>query len=156
MSKYAVFSGPYFSVFGLNTGKYAPEKTPCLDTFYVVHYSIYGHYFEVRSFKKWRELKKDISICYRVKLAMCINVISHWNVIIVSLLKVFRFPLFCRPFYEDIKTPSKFIFKANSARWYNILRDDIVLIKFDKPFLLHSFAKLACLPKQDDMVKTGK
>ena len=28
MSKYGVFSGPYFPVFGLNTGKYGPEKTP--------------------------------------------------------------------------------------------------------------------------------
>ena len=33
-SKYGVFSGPYFPVLGLNTGKYGPEKTPYLDTFY--------------------------------------------------------------------------------------------------------------------------
>ena len=26
-------SGPYFSVFGPNTGKYEPEKTPYLETF---------------------------------------------------------------------------------------------------------------------------
>ena len=32
-SKCRVSSGPYFPVFGLNTGKYGPEKTPCLDTF---------------------------------------------------------------------------------------------------------------------------
>ena len=36
MSTYAVFSGPYFIVFGLNTGKYGPEKAPYLDTFYAV------------------------------------------------------------------------------------------------------------------------
>ena len=36
MSKYGVFSGPYFAVFGLNTGKYEPEKTPYLDTFHAV------------------------------------------------------------------------------------------------------------------------
>ena len=30
------FSGPYFPVFGLNTGKYGPEKTPYLDTFHAV------------------------------------------------------------------------------------------------------------------------
>ena len=30
------FSGPYFPVFGLNTGKYGPEKTPYLDTFHTV------------------------------------------------------------------------------------------------------------------------
>ena len=33
MSKYGVFSGPYFPVFSPNTGKYGPEKTPFLDTF---------------------------------------------------------------------------------------------------------------------------
>ena len=41
MSKYGVFSGPYFSVFGLNTEiygvkKYGPEITPYLDTFLAV------------------------------------------------------------------------------------------------------------------------
>ena len=30
------FSGPYFTVFGLNKGKYVPEKTPYLDTFHIV------------------------------------------------------------------------------------------------------------------------
>ena len=29
-------SGPYFSAFGLNTGKYGPEITPYLDTFHAV------------------------------------------------------------------------------------------------------------------------
>ena len=36
MSKYGVFSGPYYSVFGLNTGKYGPEKAPYLNTFHAV------------------------------------------------------------------------------------------------------------------------
>ena len=30
------FSGPYFRVFGLDTAKYGPEKTPYLDTFHVL------------------------------------------------------------------------------------------------------------------------
>ena len=30
------FFGPYFSVFGLNTRKYEPEKSPYLDTFHAV------------------------------------------------------------------------------------------------------------------------
>ena len=38
VSKYRVFSGPYFPVFGLNTGKYGPEKTPYLDSFYAVYH----------------------------------------------------------------------------------------------------------------------
>ena len=36
MSKYKAFSGPYFPVFGLNTGKNGPENTPYLDTFHAV------------------------------------------------------------------------------------------------------------------------
>ena len=36
MSKYGIFSGPYFPVFGLNTGKYGQEKTPYVDTFHTV------------------------------------------------------------------------------------------------------------------------
>ena len=36
VSKYEVISGPYFSVFSLNIGKYGPEITPYLDTFLVV------------------------------------------------------------------------------------------------------------------------
>ena len=34
--KYGAFPGPYFPVFGLNTGKYGPEKTPYLGTFHTV------------------------------------------------------------------------------------------------------------------------
>ena len=36
LSKYGVTSGPYFPVFGLNTGKYGPEITPYLETFHAV------------------------------------------------------------------------------------------------------------------------
>ena len=38
VSKYGVFSGPYFPVFSPNTGKYEPEKAPFLDTFHAVKY----------------------------------------------------------------------------------------------------------------------
>ena len=40
VSKYEVFSGRYVPVFGLNTGKYGPEKTPYLDTFHAVLFII--------------------------------------------------------------------------------------------------------------------
>ena len=30
------FSGPYIPLFSPSTGKYGPEKTPCLDTFHAV------------------------------------------------------------------------------------------------------------------------
>ena len=36
VSKYGIVSGPYFLVFGLNTGKYGPEISPYLDTFHAV------------------------------------------------------------------------------------------------------------------------
>ena len=36
VSKYGVFSGPYFPIFSSNTRKYEPEKTPYLDTFNAV------------------------------------------------------------------------------------------------------------------------
>ena len=36
MSKYGVITGPYFSVFSPNTGKYRPEITPYIDTFHAV------------------------------------------------------------------------------------------------------------------------
>ena len=53
VSKYGVFSGPYFSVLGLNTGKYGPEKTPYLDTFHAVlgskHVSQSNQLFELTS-----------------------------------------------------------------------------------------------------------
>ena len=35
-----VFSGPYFTVFGMNAGKYGPEKTPYFDTFHPVVSSV--------------------------------------------------------------------------------------------------------------------
>ena len=38
MSKYGVFSGPYFPVFSPNIEKYGPEKTPYLDTFHEMTY----------------------------------------------------------------------------------------------------------------------
>ena len=37
MFKYGVFSGPYFPIFGLNPGKYGPEKTSYLDIFWALH-----------------------------------------------------------------------------------------------------------------------
>ena len=40
MSKCGVFTGPYFPEFGLNTGKYGPEKSSYLDSFHAVFYLI--------------------------------------------------------------------------------------------------------------------
>ena len=45
VSKYGVFSGPYFLVFSPNTWKYGPEKTPYLQTFQAVLMLILPDYF---------------------------------------------------------------------------------------------------------------
>ena len=42
MSKYGVFSGPYFPVFNPNTAKYGTEKFSYLDTFHVVPWIFSG------------------------------------------------------------------------------------------------------------------
>ena len=44
MSKYGVFSGPYFPVFSPNKGKYGPEKILYLDTFHTVTMKFNGRY----------------------------------------------------------------------------------------------------------------
>ena len=52
MSKYGVISGPYFPVFGLNTGKYGSEIAPYLNTFHAVLQFLTMGLFEIyeRSF----------------------------------------------------------------------------------------------------------
>ena len=39
VSKYGIFSGTYFPVFGLNIRKYETEKSPYLDTFHAVYFT---------------------------------------------------------------------------------------------------------------------
>ena len=46
VSKYGVVSGPYFPVFGLDTGKYGPEVTPYFDTFHAVKGAVKSLYFK--------------------------------------------------------------------------------------------------------------
>ena len=46
MSKYGFISGPYFPVFGLDTGKYGPEVTPYLDNFQAVKGAVKSLYFK--------------------------------------------------------------------------------------------------------------
>ena len=45
MSKYGVISGPYFPVFGLNTGKYGLEITPYFGTFHavIIYVNVWGY-----------------------------------------------------------------------------------------------------------------
>ena len=57
VSKYGIFSGPYFPVFELNTEKYGPEKTPCLDTFHAVYsktrHNKYSEHWSRKSAPDW-------------------------------------------------------------------------------------------------------
>ena len=62
ISKYGVFSVPYFPVFSPNTGKYGPEKTPYLDTFYTVKMIL----TVLRSF--FRKYKSSIFQCFVFEL----------------------------------------------------------------------------------------
>ena len=56
------FSGPYFSVFSLNKGKYGPKKTPYLDTLHVVWISI--------SHNKWSTFLGQASLGYATVTAL--------------------------------------------------------------------------------------
>ena len=72
MSKYGVFSGPYFTKFGQNTerysvfspnaGKYGQEKTPYMDTFHTVKDIILGFSKEVKfeNVFNWRRAYCDV------------------------------------------------------------------------------------------------
>ena len=75
MSKYGVLSGPYFAAVGLNTeryevslhiqyecGKYGPEKTPYLDTFYAVTSLVKGGNFDRKILDKLYLLMLSLSI----------------------------------------------------------------------------------------------
>ena len=82
VSKYGVFSGPYFPAFGLNTeylsvsspnkGKYGPEKTPCLDTFHAVLILSLGqfrsghHKYSIKKVVPKKFLKLTETVCVRV------------------------------------------------------------------------------------------
>ena len=52
VSKYGVFSGPFFPVLGLNTGKYRLEKNPYLDILQAM----------------WNLWKSDIFLYYTIHL----------------------------------------------------------------------------------------
>ena len=57
MSKYGVISGPYFPVFGLNTGKYGPERTPYLNTFHAVKQIVgYIDYWLIMSREQYEQV----------------------------------------------------------------------------------------------------
>ena len=75
VSKYGVFSGPYFPVFGLNTEKYGPERTPYFHTFHVIKNCHTNHiFFRALDYERWKvkqvinKLKVVIEITFSVGL----------------------------------------------------------------------------------------
>ena len=48
VTKYGVFSGPYFPIFSPNAGKCGPEQTPHLDTFHTASV--------LSTYQKWQEI----------------------------------------------------------------------------------------------------
>ena len=74
LSKYAGFSGPYFPVFSLNTGKYGPEKSPSLDTFHAMSVPILTHFWSMFPFyAPWKRQKtKGFLLFFRgMKWELC-------------------------------------------------------------------------------------
>ena len=57
MSKYGVFSGPYFPPFGLNTGKNGPEKN-----------SVFGHFsHSVNQLTQSRSIEQGITLSFELR-----------------------------------------------------------------------------------------
>ena len=76
MTKFEVFSVPYFPVLSLNAGKNGPEKIPCLDTFQAVEnlgfylISLLQHFCRV-VFRSER--------CQTSKKELYANILKDWN-----------------------------------------------------------------------------
>ena len=67
MSKYGVFSGPYFPVFSPNTGKCRLEKTLYLDTFYTVYVSANPRFLSEKFMKSYTvstSNPRTTSVCF--------------------------------------------------------------------------------------------
>ena len=69
MSKYGVFSGPYFTMFGLNAGKYGPEKTPYLDTFHTV--ILFNNSSKIlKPFREFRTNQQTCNTAQKIKFSI--------------------------------------------------------------------------------------
>ena len=79
MSKYGVFSAPYFPVFSSNTGKKGPEQIPYLDTFHAV--KVLGVRKDIQSIKSANYKNK---VKYFIRALMRIqNPVNHvrWSIL---------------------------------------------------------------------------
>ena len=71
VSKYGVFYGPFFPVFGLNAGKYGPEKTPYLYTFHAVNHTKNVVTYHVLSYNKSMRLQAFSFSFTPLKVSFC-------------------------------------------------------------------------------------
>ena len=85
VSKYGVISGPYFPVFGLNTGEYGSGITPYLDTFHAVEdlsfsrqkWPIFPKYFFFRN--PLINLVSFIHVCLHSKKSNVNLSMTYWH-----------------------------------------------------------------------------
>ena len=85
MSKYGVFSGPYFPVFRLNTGKYGREKPPSLDTFHAV-FQLLTHYSLFRNFPC---SNTNFLTAEAARISMALNIFGASWTIALDILNIF-------------------------------------------------------------------
>ena len=101
VSKYGVFPGPNFSVFGMNTGIYGPEKSPYLYTFHAVaiiktYVLFILHYQIIINCKKCYGTKKfSIKDFFSKRDRIC-SFLRIWSQLLKkSLIKNFIFRAVC-------------------------------------------------------------
>ena len=78
MSKYGVFSGPYFPVFGQDTGEYGPEETPYWDTFHAVNLFKHLKVFQIIGIALATE--RSIKSVTFIFLGFCLNFKSTFTI----------------------------------------------------------------------------
>ena len=93
VARYAVSSGPYFCVFGLNTGKYGPERFPYLDTFHAVQV------LDVVQLK----IKHQVKEKYKVVPVICSS-LKNQNISTVKQNLQFNSELYFADFEDDETT----------------------------------------------------
>ena len=86
VSKYGVFSGPYFPVFSPNTGKCGPEKYPYLDAFHAMRASLLRSSFYRNSI--W-SIKLLINALFSLFDEMCFSSDFFLSIYIWSTSKIF-------------------------------------------------------------------
>ena len=87
VSKYLIFSGPYFPVFGLNTWKYGPKITPYLDTSCSERNCVQTWFLRCRSSRKFlQHCKESCRAEFQLRVYKLIGTIRRSTSIIKKLV----------------------------------------------------------------------